>query len=525
MRSQMVKRGFTLIELLVVIAIIAILASILFPVFAKAREKARQTTCTSQVRQLATAIQMYVQDNNSRYPGVVPNYTVNPNTLTSSWTDAIDNYVGAKKLYFCPSDAANDKAVNAASVSYGYSGLLVRTDGQGLNEAQVKAPTEVGAIADATPSRDFSEAGLIGGGALLSANNPASVQLDPNRHTGVIVGFCDGHAKYFPGKQPNLRSIDNPLSRAFYQAVGLGLVQNFGGGIEFQTGRTFAPASTVSVGGDYAVMPIVMAAAEIWTAKGGKYYARGFKGWGDIAERDRIVTAGNYVWANASGTAGAVGASSVVGYDALVIITSLNCKIDGLAGFTPPGVMKPGDNTAMATVNIAKPFQTAGGTAPYTTPGFSMATGAHWQAYTYRGTSGANPVEYNGNTLFFNRMVLGGGRVGSSAVRVQDDAEMVEKVSADPYGIGFCSSAFADTSKVTILDIVVGTQTMFFPNPNDKYRWTMPDNYSDVNYPLKRELRVETGLTGGFGVSQFMCPANWVTFKSGPLYQASYWAQ
>ncbi|MHB9026811.1 MAG: type II secretion system protein, partial [Armatimonadota bacterium] len=63
------KRGFTLIELLVVIAIIAILASILFPVFAKAREKARQATCNSNVRQLATAVQMYVQDNNSRFPG------------------------------------------------------------------------------------------------------------------------------------------------------------------------------------------------------------------------------------------------------------------------------------------------------------------------------------------------------------------------------------------------------------------------------------------------------------------------
>ena len=57
------KKGFTLIELLVVIAIIAILAAILFPVFARAREKARQTTCANNQRQIAAAIHMYAQDH------------------------------------------------------------------------------------------------------------------------------------------------------------------------------------------------------------------------------------------------------------------------------------------------------------------------------------------------------------------------------------------------------------------------------------------------------------------------------
>src|SRR5204862_1568616 len=61
------KRGFTLSELLVVIAIIAILAAILFPVFAQAREKARQTSCASNLRQLGLAAQMYVQDNDGQY--------------------------------------------------------------------------------------------------------------------------------------------------------------------------------------------------------------------------------------------------------------------------------------------------------------------------------------------------------------------------------------------------------------------------------------------------------------------------
>jgi prepilin-type N-terminal cleavage/methylation domain-containing protein len=61
-------RGFTLIELLVVIAIIAILAAILFPVFARAREKARQTTCTSNQRQIAASVQMFAQDHDETLP-------------------------------------------------------------------------------------------------------------------------------------------------------------------------------------------------------------------------------------------------------------------------------------------------------------------------------------------------------------------------------------------------------------------------------------------------------------------------
>src|SRR6201984_300402 len=69
----MKRRGFTLIELLVVIAIIAILAAILFPVFAKAREKARQTSCLSNIKQVGLALTMYVQDYDELTPSPLPN--------------------------------------------------------------------------------------------------------------------------------------------------------------------------------------------------------------------------------------------------------------------------------------------------------------------------------------------------------------------------------------------------------------------------------------------------------------------
>ena len=68
-RYASLRQGFTLIELLVVIAIIALLAAILFPVFARAREKARQSTCMSNQRQLAAGIIMYCQDHEETFPG------------------------------------------------------------------------------------------------------------------------------------------------------------------------------------------------------------------------------------------------------------------------------------------------------------------------------------------------------------------------------------------------------------------------------------------------------------------------
>jgi len=83
------KSGFTLIELLVVIAIIAILAAILFPVFAKAREKARQTTCTSNEKQLGLAFAQYNQDYDENYPvGITTN-----GHPGSAWAGRIYPYV------------------------------------------------------------------------------------------------------------------------------------------------------------------------------------------------------------------------------------------------------------------------------------------------------------------------------------------------------------------------------------------------------------------------------------------------
>jgi prepilin-type N-terminal cleavage/methylation domain-containing protein/prepilin-type processing-associated H-X9-DG protein len=116
------RQGFTLIELLVVIAVIAILAAILFPVFAQAREKARQTSCLSNVKQMASALMMYVQDHDEIYPpvlGVDPSDTL---VYQASWMKRLEPYVKNLGLFICPSSQYRDTNVQTkGDILFNYS--------------------------------------------------------------------------------------------------------------------------------------------------------------------------------------------------------------------------------------------------------------------------------------------------------------------------------------------------------------------------------------------------------------------
>src|SRR4051812_22206665 len=108
------KLGFTLIELLVVIAIIAILAAILFPVFAQAREQARKATCQSNLKQFSIAFAMYKADFDNKFPMggwiTAPNGTADWQGRSRDWHIAVFPYVKNKGVYNCPSstDAHNN---------------------------------------------------------------------------------------------------------------------------------------------------------------------------------------------------------------------------------------------------------------------------------------------------------------------------------------------------------------------------------------------------------------------------------
>lgn len=122
--------GFTLIELLVVIAIIAILAAILFPVFAKAREKARQTSCLSNTRQLATAVLSYSQDYDETFPVACPDWWWSGgNGQPHCWSEAIQPYMKNIQILRCPSDPNRlDPTISWAgptSISYAANGAII----------------------------------------------------------------------------------------------------------------------------------------------------------------------------------------------------------------------------------------------------------------------------------------------------------------------------------------------------------------------------------------------------------------
>ena len=196
------RHGFTLIELLVVIAIIAILAAILFPVFAKARAKARQASCLSNVRQLATAIMSYAQDYDESLPmGMSYNpsqtgwwYLVRPYIDSSIPVSATNN----KGILVCPeymSSAPDGDAGRYPACSYAPNCYIMATN-SAATLAQCNVPTTLVLLA---PGKN-----TIGTYGRDDAAMPDQQYMAARgRHNeGANYAFCDGHAKWYKAPSP-----------------------------------------------------------------------------------------------------------------------------------------------------------------------------------------------------------------------------------------------------------------------------------------------------------------------------------
>lgn len=195
------RRGFTLIELLVVIAIIAILAAILFPVFAKAREKARQTSCLNNCKQMGLAVMQYVSDYDEIFPFADITYAtaaVRPYTggssVTHKWADMIYPYVLNKQIFKCPSGPA--VWINYGwNANLGYWGTNTRTGPtyQGVKLATVIKPAETVIIADTATDGHYSGDNSY----VLWATMHCSRYIPPIHNEGANLVLCDGHAKWY----------------------------------------------------------------------------------------------------------------------------------------------------------------------------------------------------------------------------------------------------------------------------------------------------------------------------------------
>jgi len=223
------SQGFTLIELLVVIAIISVLAAILFPVFARARESARRASCMSNVKQIALGIMQYTQDYDEHYPRWVnagttectdtslpcAQFSVNPgndyngtnfggNGHHLTWMDFVYPYVKSTQVFVCPSAKYND-----VNPSYGYSSALSRgklgykfnADGNTANAniplsmADVVRPSEIFMLLDANNQYSL----YIDSRSMYQIINSATQRISMIPHLdGTNIAFADGHVKWWP---------------------------------------------------------------------------------------------------------------------------------------------------------------------------------------------------------------------------------------------------------------------------------------------------------------------------------------
>lgn len=212
-RTQRSRNGFTLIELLVVIAIISILAAILFPVFARARENARKTTCASNLRQLGMAIAMYSQDYDENYPvcnfsdtstGAPPNTHFDSAGKPIFLPDLLAPYIKNKGVFFCPTMRAQPDRASLYPTDYnflcihGWHLFFPNYD----NDSEGVCTHPVASI-----SRTAEKPMIMCDGLGEHAGETTGSVYANGKLGGQNICYVDGHVKFTPGSYQAITAL------------------------------------------------------------------------------------------------------------------------------------------------------------------------------------------------------------------------------------------------------------------------------------------------------------------------------
>lgn len=233
--SKSKLKGFTLIELLVVIAIIAILAAILFPVFARARENARRASCQSNMKQLGLAMMQYTQDYDERHPAGLP---APAGWKGIGWAGMLNPYVKSSQIFSCPDDqnSTGNPAAKTYAISYAFNVTLGDSSLAALDESartielsEIQVGYNVnfgngGETGDYKSAADFGDNliwldgngnanccgqvlnGIVSGqrtGRFQDTTGGTNITSDnkPRHFDGANYLLADGHVKWFQGSK------------------------------------------------------------------------------------------------------------------------------------------------------------------------------------------------------------------------------------------------------------------------------------------------------------------------------------
>jgi len=209
------KKAFTLIELLVVIAIISILAAILFPVFARARENARRASCLSNLKQIGLGAMMYTQDYDERYPAY-RQFHSGGTSDEYGWTITLLPYIKSQQIFQCPSDSASyDTSKTPGAASSGYSdyayniwigGYYLDSGGTGhagppMTQANMEQSTLTVML------EDYAGTGNAASHTSTSYRNGKEINYWFRHFEGANIAFADGHAKWYQGGEGTNKNL------------------------------------------------------------------------------------------------------------------------------------------------------------------------------------------------------------------------------------------------------------------------------------------------------------------------------